>query len=173
MLIALKVKPMTNSTKQILEIKKYPETILRKKTDQVAEITAKEKKLIKNMLFTMYTFGGIGLAAPQVGVSLQIVVADIGQGAVVLVNPRVIKTKGEDKLTEGCLSLPDISVAVKRPYEIIVEGLNDQGQKFEIKTDGLLARVILHEIDHLRGRLIIDHLGLIDKMKLFKMKGRR
>ena len=125
------------------------------------------------MLLTMYTFNGIGLAAPQVGSSFQIIVADIGEGVVKLANPRIIKSKGEDRLAEGCLSLPDINVQIKRPYEILVEGLNDKGQRIEIKAKGLLARVIQHEIDHLRGRLIIDYLGLIDKMKLFKRRRKK
>ncbi len=163
---------MSDSQKQILEIKRYPESILRKKSAQVFEVTPKELKLFEDMLLTMYTFGGLGLAAPQVGNSVQIIVADIGEGAIKLINPRVVKSKGEDKLTEGCLSLPDINVEIKRPYEIIVEGLNEKGKRIEIKAKGLLARVIQHEIDHLKGRLIIDYLGLIDKMRLFKLKRR-
>ena len=159
--------------KQIFEIKKYPESILRKKSVQIPEVTPNEVKLFEDMLLTMYTFNGIGLAAPQVGSSFQIIVADIGEGVVKLANPRIIKSKGEDRLAEGCLSLPDINVQIKRPYEILVEGLNDKGQRIEIKAKGLLARVIQHEIDHLRGRLIIDYLGLIDKMKLFKRRRKK
>ena len=121
----------------------------------------------------MYTFDGIGLAAPQIGNPVQIIVADIGEGAIRLINPRIIKSKGEDRLAEGCLSLPDISVDIKRSYEVLVEGLNEKGEHMEIKAKGLLARVIQHEIDHLRGRLIIDYLGLIDKMRLFKAKRKR
>ena len=162
-----------DNQKQILEIKKYPESILRKKSIQIPEITAKEIKFFEDMLLTMYTFNGIGLAAPQVGSSLQIIVADVGEGVVKLANPRIIKAKGEDRLAEGCLSLPDVNVQIKRPYEILVEGLNEKGQCIEIKAKGLLARVIQHEIDHLRGRLIIDYLGLIEKMRLYKQKRKR
>jgi len=158
---------------QVLEIKKYPESILRKKCIQVPEITPKEVKLFEDMLLTMYTFGGIGLSAPQVGSLLQIIVADVGEGAVRLANPHILKTKGQDKLSEGCLSLPDINVQIKRPYEVLVEGLNEKGEHIEINAKGLLARVIQHEIDHLKGRLIIDYLGLIEKMKLFKLKGKK
>ena len=118
-------------------------------------------------------FGGIGLAAPQIGSPIQIIVADIGEGAVKIINPRVIKSKGEDRLTEGCLSLPDISVDIKRFCEIWVEALNEKGERIEVKAKGLLARVIQHEIDHLKGRLIIDYLSLIDKMKLFKSKRKK
>ncbi len=164
---------MNNSERQVLEIKKYPEAVLRKKCIYVPEVTPNEVKLFEDMLLTMYTFNGVGLAAPQVGNPVQIIVADVGEGVVRLVNPRLIKSKGEDKLAEGCLSLPDINVEIKRPYEILVEGLNEKGEHIEINAKGLLARVIQHEIDHLKGRLIIDYLGLIEKMKLFKLRRRR
>ena len=162
-----------DNQKQILEIKKYPEPILRKKSSKILEITPKEAKLFEDMLLTMYTFSGIGLAAPQVGSPLQIIVADVGEGAIRLANPRIIKSKGEDRLIEGCLSLPDINVQIKRPYEILVDGLNEKGKRVEVKASGLLARVIQHEIDHLKGRLIIDYLGLIEKMRLFKLKRKK
>ena len=155
---------------EILEIKRYPEPTLRRKSVCLHEITAKEVKLFENMLLTMYAFNGVGLAAPQVGNPLQIIVVDIGEGIIKLANPRIIKIKGEDKLVEGCLSVPDVSVEIKRPYEIIIEGLDEKGKQIEIKAKGLLARVIQHEIDHLKGRLIIDHMGLIEKMKFFKSK---
>jgi len=164
---------MTDKQNQILQIRRYPETILRKRSVHIPEVTPREIKLFEDMLLTMYTFNGIGLAAPQVGSSVQIFVADIGEGPIRLINPRIIKNKGEDKQSEGCLSLPDVNVDIKRPAEILVEGLNEKGEHIEIKAKGLLARVIQHEIDHLRGRLIIDYLGLIDKMKLFKLKRRK
>lgn len=164
---------MTDNQKHILEIKKYPEPILRKGCIQLLEVTPKEAKLFEDMLLTMYTFGGIGLAAPQVGSSIQIIVADVGEGAVRLANPHILKSKGEDRLTEGCLSLPEINVQIKRPYEVLVEGLNEKGEHTEIKVKGLLARVIQHEVDHLKGRLIIDYLGLIEKMRLFKLRRKR
>ena len=164
---------MGNSERQVLEIKKYPESILRKKSIQVPEITPREIGLFEDMLLTMYTFGGVGLAAPQVGSPFQIIVADIGEGAIKLVNPRILKTKGEDKLAEGCLSVPDINVEIRRPSEILVEGLNEKGKLIEVKFSGLLARVVQHEIDHLKGRLIIDYMGMIDKMRLFKLKRKK
>ena len=155
---------------QVLEIKKYPESVLRKKSVLLPEVTPAELKLFEDMLLTMYTFNGIGLAAPQIGKPVQVVVVDIGEGPIKLINPRILKYKGEDKVIEGCLSVPDINVEIKRPSEILLEGLNEKGQLIEIKAKGLLARVIQHEIDHLRGRLIVDYMGLIDKMKLFKLK---
>ena len=164
---------MSNNERQVLEIKRYPEAVLRKKCVQVPEITPNEVKLFEDMLLTMYTFNGIGLAAPQIGCPVQVIVVDIGEGAIRLINPHIIKSKGEDRLTEGCLSLPDINVDIKRPSEILVEGLNPKGELVEVKAEGLLARVIQHEIDHLKGRLIIDYMGLIDKMKLYKFKRRK
>lgn len=161
---------MDSHKKEILEIKKYPEEILRKRCIELSEITPEEVKFFDNMLLTMYTFNGIGLAAPQVGSLLQVIVADIGERVVKLANPSIVKSKGEDRLIEGCLSLPEVSVEIKRPYEIVVEGLNDKNEHVEIEAKGLLARVIQHEIDHLKGRLIIDYLGLIEKIKLFKFK---
>lgn len=159
--------------RQVLEIKKYPDLVLRKKAAPVSEITPKEAGLFEDMLLTMYTFGGIGLSAPQVGLSLQIIVADVGEGAVRLANPCVVKTEGEDKLAEGCLSLPDTNVVIKRPYKILVRGLDNKGNPIELSACGLLARVILHEIDHLKGRLVIDYMPLLEKMKLRKLQKKK
>ena len=161
---------MTDKQNQILQIKRYPEPVLRKKSAHILEVTPKEVKLFEDMLLTMYTFNGIGLAAPQVGDSVQVIVADIGEGPIRLINPRIIKSKGEEKLSEGCLSVPELSVDIKRPEEILVEGLNEKGEQIGMKAKGLLARVIQHEMDHLKGRLIIDYLSMIDKMKLFKSR---
>ena len=149
-----------------LEIKKYPQMVLRKKCKPVEEITEKEIKLFHDMLFTMYHFKGIGLAAPQIGISQMLIIADIGNKPIILANPEIIETKGKGVMEEGCLSIPDIVVNVKRPYKVIVKGLNEKGKIVEIKAKGLLARVIQHEIDHLSGKLIIDYLGLLEKFKL-------
>nr|AEI30595.1 peptide deformylase [uncultured microorganism] len=151
---------------EALEIKKYPDSVLRKKSLEIKEITDKETKLFEEMLFTMRHYSGIGLAGPQIGIAKNLIVADIGEGAIKLANPRILKTKGADQLEEGCLSIPGVTVNIERPYEIIVSGLNENNQLIEIKTKGLLARVLQHEIDHLRGRLIIDYLNLLDKFKL-------
>ena len=149
-----------------LEIKKYPDSFLRRKTLTVKEVTEKEARLFKEMLFTMRHFAGIGLAAPQIGIAQNLIVADIGEGAVMLANPRILRAKGSGKLEEGCLSIPGITVNIERPFEIIVSGLNENNQLIEIEAKGLLARVLQHEIDHLKGRLIIDYLNLLEKFKL-------
>lgn len=149
-----------------LKIREYPDGILRKKCALIERITDSEVKLFKEMLFTMRHFAGIGLAAPQIGIARNLIVADIGEGAVRLANPVILKTKGSDKMEEGCLSIPGVGVVIDRSDEIIVSGLNENNQIVEIKAKGLLARVIQHEIDHLKGRLIIDYLNLLEKFKL-------
>jgi len=161
---------MTNQKQNILEIKKYPEAVLLKKSIPVAKITSKEIKLFEDMLATMYASKGIGLAAAQIGRNIRIIVVDIGQGPIKLANPRIIKIKGKDWLIEGCLSVPDISVNIKRPTEIVVVALNEKGESVEIKASGLLSRVIQHEIDHLNGKLIVDYLGLLSKLRMLKLK---
>jgi peptide deformylase len=141
-----------------LIIKKYPDKILRRGCVNVAKITDKERRLFLQMLFTMRHFEGIGLAAPQIGISRKMIVADIGEGPVQLANPEILKTKGEDSLKEKCLSVPGVAVNVERPYQVIVSGLNEQNQRVEVMARGLMARVLQHEIDHLEGKLIIDYL---------------
>jgi peptide deformylase len=149
-----------------LEIKKYPDSVLRKKTHEIKEITDKEVKFFEEMIFTMRHFAGIGLAAPQIGIARNLIVADTGEGIIRLANPVILKTNGLDKMEEGCLSIPGVGVVIDRPDEIIISGLNENNQLIEIKAKGLLARVLQHEIDHLKGRLIIDYLNLLEKFKL-------
>lgn len=146
--------------KKIFQIKKYPDSILRKKCGIVETVTVKEVELFENMVFTMRAFNGIGLAAPQIGISCQLIVADTGEGIIKLANPQIIEVKGNDRMVEGCLSIPGTEVEVKRRYKVSVKGLNEKGKTVEIKAKGLLARVLQHEIDHLKGKLIIDYSSL-------------
>ncbi|MDD5156210.1 MAG: peptide deformylase [Candidatus Omnitrophica bacterium] len=155
-----------------LKIREYPDDILRKRCILIEEITDIEVKLFEEMLFTMRHFSGIGLAAPQIGIAKSLIVADIGEGAVRLANPVILKTRGSDKMEEGCLSIPGAGVVIERPDEIIVSGLNEKGKVVELEARGLSARVLQHEIDHLRGKLIIDYLNLLEKFKL-KLHTRR
>ncbi|MCK4904693.1 MAG: peptide deformylase [Clostridiales bacterium] len=140
-----------------LVIKKYPDKILRKNSIGVEEITDKETELFKKMLFTMKCFDGIGLAAPQIGISEKLIVAEVEEKTIKLANPEIIKVRGVDKMVEGCLSIPDFTVEIERSYEVIVKGLNEKGKNVQIEAEGLLARVLQHEIDHLHGKLIIDY----------------
>lgn len=151
-----------------LKVREYPDKILRKKCLPVGDITQAERALFKKMLLTMRYYSGIGLAAPQIGIDKNLIVADVGQGVISLANPVILKSKGSDRLEEGCLSVPGVGVAVTRAYEAIVSGWNEKGKSVEIKAEGLLARVLQHEIDHLNGKLIIDYASLLEKMRLFK-----
>ncbi|PIP17948.1 MAG: peptide deformylase [Parcubacteria group bacterium CG23_combo_of_CG06-09_8_20_14_all_35_9] len=153
----------------LLEIKKYPNPILREKCSSVKEITEEIKKLIKNMFETMYANDGVGLAAPQVGIKKRVIVVDVGQMPIALVNPKILKKKRKTwSMTEGCLSLPEIAVEVKRPQEVEIEGLDKYGKKVNMKVSGFLSRSLQHEIDHLDGILIIDKVGFLKKRRLIK-----
>ncbi|MBU4305817.1 MAG: peptide deformylase [Candidatus Omnitrophica bacterium] len=143
--------------------------VLRKKAAALKRITNKELMLMDEMLKIMYRDKGIGLAAPQVGISKQIIVIDIGEGPLKLFNPRIIRKKGEMvSLPERCLSLPGLSVKVKRPKKVLVEACTVSGEKILIEAEDLLARVLQHEIDHLHGRLIIDYLPWYRRRLLLK-----
>jgi len=138
-------------------IRKYGDPILRKKCQLVEEVGSAERNLILRMFTIMREHEGIGLAAPQIGIERQIIVIDTGEELLDLINPQILEERGEDSLTEGCLSLPEIFIPVKRPTRITVEGLDRYGKKVEVKAKDLLARVIQHEVDHLKGILIVDY----------------
>ncbi len=142
----------------MLEIVTYPDPVLRQKAETVGNIDDEIRSLMKGMAEVMYQDDGIGLAAPQVGVSQRVIVVDAGEGLVSLSNPEIIY-EGEEKeqMEEGCLSLPGIRVDVLRVKKITVRGINENGETVKIDAEGLLARVFQHEIDHLNGILIIDH----------------
>jgi peptide deformylase len=140
------------------KIRIYPDPVLRKKCLPVEKITGEERDLFEEMLFIMRHFKGIGLAAPQVGISRSLIVADLGDNPICLANPTLLKIQGLSKAEEGCLSIPNASVLVERPDEIIVGGLNEKGKSIIIEARGILAKVLQHEMDHLEGKLIIDYL---------------
>ncbi len=148
-----------------MQIVKYPDAGLRKKCGPVGKITDKEKEFFAAMLGIMRLNNGVGLAAPQLGVLSRIIVADTGDGPVALANPRILERKGKGVLNEGCLSVPGVFVDVVRPDFIAVSGINDKNSYVEIKAEGLMARVIQHEIDHLDGKLIIDYMPLLSRLK--------
>jgi len=148
----------------MLEIIKYPNKILRQVSLEVEQVGEKEKKLFNEMLFTMRNSAGVGLAAPQIGINQRIIVVSAEGQTLKLANPEIIKLQGQDKMEEGCLSVPGALVGVVRPNKLIVRGLNENNQMVEVKTQELLARVILHEIDHLNGKLIVDHMTFLQKI---------
>lgn len=133
--------------------------VLRKKAALVKEVGPSERLLIASMVEAMREFKGIGLAAPQVGIDLQIFVVDIGMGPFAVVNPHIIKRSGSGFMDEGCLSVPGFAVKVKRPETIHVRYTNENNQVVERELTELLARVFQHEYDHLMGKLIVDYAG--------------
>ncbi len=148
-----------------LSIRLYGDPVLRKKALAVGNVGVSERMLIKGLWAAMYENKGVGLAAPQVGISQQIFVADVGEGPLAIINPKILKKSGSAKMEEGCLSIPDIKVNVRRAKEILVQYTDENNRKVETKLTELLARVFLHEYDHLIGKLIIDYATLAQKVK--------
>lgn len=140
----------------IRNIRTIGDDILRKKCRTVDEINDRILTLIKDMQETMYAADGVGLAAPQVGILKRIAVVDIGEGPVNLINPEIIETEGEYLDEEGCLSIPGEQGAVLRPEKIKVKALNEKGEEILLEAEGLFARAICHEVDHLDGVLFVD-----------------
>ena len=143
-----------------LIIKKYPDKLLRKQSKPIEEITEKEIELFRDMLFTMKHFSGICLAAPQIGIAKKMIVAEVDNRIIKLANPQIVGMRGNNSMAEGCLSVPGVMIDIERPDEVIVQGLDEKGKTVEIRVEGLLARVVQHEIDHLNGRLIIDYMNM-------------
>ena len=140
----------------LLKVIKFPNPILRKKAKAVKKITPEIVKLIDDMIEIMHKAPGVGLAAPQVGKSLRVIAADIGEGAIALVNPKIIKKTGQQVFFEGCLCLPGVEAPVERAAQVKVKGHDRAGKPVEIGAEGLLATVLQHEIDHLEGSVFID-----------------
>lgn len=137
-------------------IREENEPILRKKCKVVSEITPKIAELVEDMLDTMYEANGVGLAAPQVGMLKRIVVIDVGEGPVILINPEIVETRGEQTGSEGCLSVPGKMGIVTRPNYAKVKAVDITGQNIIVEGEALMARALCHEIDHLDGVLYVD-----------------
>ena len=145
-----------------LDIVLYPEAGLREVCAPIAEMNDSLDKLIDDMLYTMYDAPGIGLAAPQVAVQQRLIVMDVsekGDEPIVLMNPEVVQSAGKITWEEGCLSMPGIYATIKRPSDILVRGMDRDGKQIEFEASELLAVCIQHEIDHLDGKMFIDHLS--------------
>jgi len=152
----------------ILPILKYGEPLLLEESLPVEKIDEELCRLIDDMVETMYAGEGIGLAAPQVGVLKRVIVVDISSGEhpeelVVLINPEIEAEEDSVAAEEGCLSFPDITVEIERPRWLKVKGLTPDGKEVEIEAEGLLARALYHEIDHLNGMLIINRISPLKK----------
>jgi peptide deformylase len=156
------------------EIRIIGDPVLNRKADPVELVDEEIVRLARDMVETVHAAPGIGLAAPQVGVSKRLIVVDLSVGEnkddlIVLVNPEVAGTEGEVTCEEGCLSVPDIREKVARPYKVTVRGLDLQGRPIEVEGEDLLARVLCHEIDHLEGILFVEKLSAL-KRKLIKSR---
>jgi peptide deformylase len=149
-------------------IRIYPDPILRKKAQSVENINGKVKDIADRMAEVMHANKGIGLAAPQIGILSRILIVDIGEGCNVLINPEITEGEGESVLEEGCLSLPNIEVVVKRKQKVLVRGWDVNEKEVNWEVSDLLGRVYQHEIDHLNGILIIHHLSRLKRELLIK-----
>ena len=136
----------------------FGDPVLRQRTSDLTEIDGALKQLADDMLETMYAAPGVGLAAPQIGIQKRIFVCDAGEGPAVIINPRIAESAGEWTFEEGCLSVPGLSWPIVRPREILLEGLDLDGNALAIEAEEYLARVYQHEVDHLDGVLLIERL---------------
>ncbi len=146
-----------------LEIRRAGDLVLKKQCQAVEKVTGKIKKLLDDMAETMNAADGVGLAAPQVGVELRIVVIDVGEGLIELINPVLLEKEGCQKGLEGCLSVPGVFGQVERYEKVVVEGLNRSGRKIRVTGSGLLARALQHEMDHLDGVLFVEKADSLQK----------
>ncbi len=142
----------------MLTIRTYGDPVLKQATKEVEEIDGRVKKLVEDMLETMYAAPGVGLAANQVGVQRRLFVYDIGDGPQVVINPRITETSGEWAFEEGCLSVPDLHWTIVRPNEVHLTGLDLEGNEVSIDAKEYQGRVFQHEVDHLDGVLLLERL---------------
>jgi peptide deformylase len=140
----------------LLKIVKFPHPVLRKKARALKRVTPEIVKLIDAMTATMRAAPGVGLAAPQVGKSVRVIVTEVGPTLIVLVNPKIAAKSGQQVFTEGCLCFPGVEAPVERASQVLVKGLDREGKAVEIAAEGLLATVLQHEVDHLEGVLFVD-----------------
>ncbi len=150
----------------ILPICRFPEDpVLRRKAKRVSRIDKSIQRLIDDMVETVQQANGVGLAAPQVGVSLRVIVLQMPEEEpIAIINPKIVKRAGEQEVNEGCLSIPGYFGEMKRSASVTVKGQDRQGKAIRLKATGLMAEVLEHEIDHLNGTLYLHHLESQDKL---------
>ena len=149
-----------------LKIKVFGDPILRKKAKPVNRVTSEHREILSQMAQSMYEDAGIGLAAPQIGISAQLIVVDIGEGLYKLINPKIVKRQGSQAISEGCLSVPGVCIKVKRSKEVWIEARDENNHLLKIAAKDLFACVLQHEIDHLKGRLIVDYASFLEKLRI-------
>lgn len=165
---------MTGKELTLFEIITYGHPVLLKKAEEIKNINQDIVDLAEKMVYTMHCAPGIGLAAPQVNQSLRLITADLSAGEknedlIILINPELLSREGEQIVEEGCLSVPGINEKVTRPNKITIKGIDLQEKEREIEAEGLLARILCHEIDHINGKLFISHLSPL-KRRLIRKK---
>ena len=150
----------------VLPIRVAPDPVLRKKSKRVKSVDSSIRRLIKDMIETMHAAPGVGLAAPQVGIPLRVIVIGIPEEEeICLINPEVVRRKGERIVDEGCLSIPGYTGQLKRSETVTVKGRDPKGKEIRIKADELLAQALEHEIDHINGVLYIDRMENMDSFR--------
>jgi peptide deformylase len=149
----------------VLPVRIAGDPVLREKARKVKKIDASVQQLIDDMIETMYDAPGVGMAAPQVGVPLRVVVIGVpGEEIITLVNPEIVKRSGQRRVEEGCLSVPGYKAEITRSETVTAKGLNREGKMVRIKGEGLLAQALEHETDHVNGILYVDHLESPDQL---------
>ena len=157
-----------------MSITTYGDPVLRRKADPVRKIDTGTKQVCESMAEAMIRANGVGLAAPQIGVSKRIIVIDLDGEFHILINPQLVETSEEkDESEEGCLSVPGVEAPVVRKQRACVSGINLDGREVEVEGEGLIARALQHEIDHLNGVLFIDHLSPARRQSLLKEYARK
>ncbi|MBM3245783.1 MAG: peptide deformylase [Candidatus Omnitrophica bacterium] len=149
-----------------LKIRLFGEPILRRKAKLIQQAALFHRDILSKMAQLMYAAQGIGLAAPQVGVNEAMIVVDIGSGLYKMINPKVIKKDGSQVTEEGCLSIPGVCIKVRRARKVTVRAQDEFGQPMTVEAEGPLACVFQHEIDHLKGKLIVDYASFFQRMKI-------
>jgi peptide deformylase len=161
----------------VLEILKYPHRLLKKRSQEIEKIDENTRRLIQDMIETMYDANGVGLAACQVGVSKRIIVLDVSpmdpeQDLLALINPEIVAEEEEIDHEEGCLSVPDCQEIIKRRQKVRVRGMSSEGKEIELEAQGILAIALQHEVDHLNGVLILDRMSGL-KREIYRNKLRK
>lgn len=150
----------------VIPVRVIPDPVLRQKSKRVGTIDRSLQRLIDDMLETMHSAGGVGLAAPQVGKLLRVIVIGVpGEEDITLVNPEIVRRRGERLVDEGCLSIPGYIGQIKRAESVTAKGRDGNGREIRIRADDLLAQALEHEIDHLNGVLYTDHLESSEQLR--------
>ncbi len=150
----------------LLDLHLLGSPVLRQQSAPVAEVTDEVRRFVADLFETMHAAKGVGLAANQVGAATRVAVVEADDHRLVLINPRIVEASGKETGEEGCLSIPDLYADVTRPDRIVLEATDEQGQPYRVELEGLPARAVQHEIDHLDGILFLDHLSLLKRQRL-------